>query len=662
MGLILENNARGKLAQAATGSATTLVFEAGHTLPQTQAGEFYFLTLVNNLEGTERDIEIVKVTDMSGDTATVERGVDGTVAVARLLGETAEIRVNRALINALRQEYGVRLHAIETLLETNDTELDELQEIVNFIKQNREDLDALAISNIAGLEDALTGKVDKVTGKGLSDENYTLTEKNKLSGIAAGAQVNVATNIGVGTRTTTAVPITSSTGTGSSLPAATTALAGVMTSADKTKLDGIAAGAQVNVATNLSYTTSSRVLASSTGTNVTLPRVTTSADGLMIAADKTKLDGIAAGAQVNVATNIGVGTRTTTAVPITSSTGTGSSLPAATTALAGVMTSADKTKLDGIAAGAQVNVATNLSYTASSRVLASSTGTNVTLPQVTTSADGLMIAADKTKLDGIAAGANNYSLPKATSTTLGGVGVFSDTVQSVAANAVSTTASRTYGVQFDSSDRLVVNVPWSNTTYSAMSVAEGQTGTATTSRVVRADLLKQIIEHHAAAVNTDTTYGQASTSTLGLVKLGVAAIDQTLQTATTTAGRFYRVGATAGGEMYVNVPWADTNTTYSAGTGLSLSGTTFSNSAPNVTTNITTTHNATTVVVNSSDGTNGTINGATTTAAGVVTNAAQTWAGVKTLNSAPRSANGYETGSATMVYNSTSKSLDFNFA
>ena len=34
-------------------------------------------------------------------------------------------------------------------------------------------------------------KVDKVTGKGLSTEDYTTTEKTKLSGIAAGAEVNI---------------------------------------------------------------------------------------------------------------------------------------------------------------------------------------------------------------------------------------------------------------------------------------------------------------------------------------------------------------------------------------------------------------------------------------------------------------------------------------
>jgi hypothetical protein len=71
--------------------------------------------------------------------------------------------------------------------------------------------------------------------------------------------------------------------------------------------------------------------------------------------------------------------------------------------------------------------------------------------------------ADRIKLDGIASGANNYTLPAATSTALGGVELFSDTVQSVAANAVSATASRTYGVQVNSAGQAVVNVPWVDT-------------------------------------------------------------------------------------------------------------------------------------------------------------------------------------------------------
>ena len=56
-----------------------------------------------------------------------------------------------------------------------------------------------------------------------------------------------------------------------------------------------------------------------------------------------------------------------------------------------------------------------------------------------------------------------YVLPVATSTTLGGVELFSNTVQTVSANAVSATASRSYGVQLNSAGQMVVNVPWVNT-------------------------------------------------------------------------------------------------------------------------------------------------------------------------------------------------------
>ena len=53
---------------------------------------------------------------------------------------------------------------------------------------------------------------------------------------------------------------------------------------------------------------------------------------------------------------------------------------------------------------------TDLSYTASTRVLASSTGTDATLPEVVASGDsGLMTGSDKSKLDGIAAGATNVT-------------------------------------------------------------------------------------------------------------------------------------------------------------------------------------------------------------------------------------------------------------
>lgn len=66
--------------------------------------------------------------------------------------------------------------------------------------------------------------------------------------------------------------------------------------------------------------------------------------------------------------------------------------------------------------------------------------------------------AEKTKLDGL----SNYTLPTATSSAIGGVKV-NTTVQSIAANAVTTTDSRTYAVQLDASGNALVNVPWSDT-------------------------------------------------------------------------------------------------------------------------------------------------------------------------------------------------------
>ena len=78
-------------------------------------------------------------------------------------------------------------------------------------------------------ETDLANKVDKVTGQSLMLD----TERIKLSGIAAGAQVNVSTNLSQGTRTATGLPLTSSTGAGTTLPIATTTLAGLMSAADK---------------------------------------------------------------------------------------------------------------------------------------------------------------------------------------------------------------------------------------------------------------------------------------------------------------------------------------------------------------------------------------------------------------------------------------------
>lgn len=60
-------------------------------------------------------------------------------------------------------------------------------------------------------------------------------------------------------------------------------------------------------------------------------------------------------------------------------------------------------------------------YTLGKSVPSDAKFTDTTYSAATQSAQGLMSAADKKKLDGIATGANAYSLPTASSSTLGGV-------------------------------------------------------------------------------------------------------------------------------------------------------------------------------------------------------------------------------------------------
>ena len=53
------------------------------------------------------------------------------------------------------------IDTINRILQSDDTDLDQLQEIVTYIKQNKHILSTLGISNIAGLVDALAAKADK---------------------------------------------------------------------------------------------------------------------------------------------------------------------------------------------------------------------------------------------------------------------------------------------------------------------------------------------------------------------------------------------------------------------------------------------------------------------------------------------------------------------
>ena len=124
--------------------------------------------------------------------------------------------------------------------------------------------DAYKYDVLAGFVD-LSGYVEKEAGKGLSDENFTAALKDKLDGIAAGANKYVhpthtaaasglyKTTVDEEGHVTDTTPVTKDDITKLGIPAqdttydeATTAKAGLMSAADKTKLDGM--GATINKA------------------------------------------------------------------------------------------------------------------------------------------------------------------------------------------------------------------------------------------------------------------------------------------------------------------------------------------------------------------------------------------------------------------------------
>jgi hypothetical protein len=188
---------------------------------------------------------------------------------------------------------------------------------------------------------------------------------------------------------------------------ATTAADGFLSNTDKQKLDGIFAGAEVN---------------QNAFSNVTVSSTTLQAD------NKTDTLTIAAGTGITLTPDAAADKVTITVAP------DGHGHTAATATAAGFMAAADKSKLNGIAAGAEVNqnafakvvaggatIAADgktdtLTINAGAGITVTGDGANDALsiavtanghthPDASGSASGLMSTADKTKLNGIAAGA-----------------------------------------------------------------------------------------------------------------------------------------------------------------------------------------------------------------------------------------------------------------
>ena len=271
-----------------------------------------------------------------------------------------------------------------------------------------------------------------------------------------------------------------------------------------------------------------------TPTNTTYSNATTSTAGLMSAADKTKLDGIASGANKY--------THPTTSgnkhIPAGGSSGQilrwasdgtaqwGSDNNTTYSAFKGATSSAagGSGLVPAPAAGSQTK------YLRADGTWQTPPDTNTTYGVATTSSNGLMSKDDKTKLDGIASGANKYVHPSYTAKTSGLYKITVDSTGHVSAVA-----------NVGKSDITALGIPGSdtNTHYTTKLYAGTSTGSANASTSNGATHLMlmddstvrnrvKLMGSGATSVSSDasgnitisstnTTYGAATTSASGLM-------------------------------------------------------------------------------------------------------------------------------------------------
>lgn len=177
---------------------------------------------------------------------------------------------------------------------------------------------------------AIADKVDKVSGKGLSTNDYTTAEKNKLAGIAAGAEVNQNAFAKVTVGSTT-----------------------IAADAESDALT-LVAGNNVTITPDA---TNDKITIAATDTVYTHPTYTAKSSGLY----KVTVDGTG---HVSAATAVAKSDITALGIPAQDTT-----YSAATTSAAGLMSASDKSKLDGIASGAnKITVDSALSSTSTNPV------------------------------------------------------------------------------------------------------------------------------------------------------------------------------------------------------------------------------------------------------------------------------------------------------
>lgn len=403
--------------------------------------------------------------------------------------------------------------------------------------------------------------------------------------------------------------------------AATATSAGLMSAADKAKLDGIATNANkyelptatdtvlggVKVGTNLNIDGSGVLSAVDT----TYTNASTTTAGLMSAADKVKLDGIATGAN-NITVDAAISSTSTNPVQnkviseaLDGKSDTGHNHDTAyvkqsqigvANGVAGldenghissqyipasvdeIIEASSKSAFPTTGESAKIYVAldTNLTYRwggsayveiSPSIAIGTTANTaaagNHTHNAATTETNGFMSATDKAKLDGIASGANNYTLPTASATELGGIKVGTNLSIS---NGVLSATDTTYDVATTNTNGLM-----SSTDKKKLDgVAEGATKVivdsalnSTSTNAIQNKVVKEALDGKSDTGHTHAEY--VNQNAFAHVSVGATAIDadSASDTLTLVAGSNVTITPDVANDK---ITIAATDTTYVAAT------------------------------------------------------------------------------------------------
>lgn len=282
---------------------------------------------------------------------------------------------------------------------------------------------------------AIDTKVDKVKGKGLSTNDYVTADKTKVTNIneviEAATKNITATDISI-TLDKRNLVTNAVENIELNLPASTTALAGLMLPSDKTKLNGIAAGAEVNVNADWNATKGDALILNkptlaTVATSGSYKDLTNKPTIPTVDVTKSYVDTqLATKANAsNVYTKAEVNSKVSSVYRVKGSVASYANLPTVDVTIGDVYnvndTGANYVATSTTPTWDKLSETVDLSGYATTAAMNSALGNKVDKVSGKSLSTNDYTTAEKNKLAGIAASANNYSLPAATSSVLGGV-------------------------------------------------------------------------------------------------------------------------------------------------------------------------------------------------------------------------------------------------